>query len=35
MAETPRTSSGKLNYAEIIAVFDRRRQDAHSAGRNR
>jgi len=35
MAETPRTSPGKLNYAEIIAVFDRRRQDAHSAGRNR
>lgn len=34
MAETPRTSSGKLNYAEIIDVFDRRRQDAHSAGRN-
>ena len=35
MAETPRTSSGKLNYAEIIAVFDRHRQDAHSSGRNR
>jgi len=30
--ETPRTSSGKVNYAEIVAAFDRRRQGARSTG---
>ncbi len=32
MIETPRTSSGKVNYAEIIAAFDRCRQGARTAG---
>jgi acyl-coenzyme A synthetase/AMP-(fatty) acid ligase len=32
MNEIPRTSSGKLNYAEIIATFDRRRQEMHTTG---
>ena len=35
MTEPPRTSSGKLNYAEIIAAFDRHRQGARETGQHR
>jgi acyl-coenzyme A synthetase/AMP-(fatty) acid ligase len=35
MIDTPRTSSGKVSYSEIIATFDRRRQDARATGQHR